>query len=336
MGTRWHGVLVALGLLLGDSGGAWAAAGDLPPLSEADKNTTVRIWAGGVGWDHGMPYMAAELGIWEKYGLKVDFKFGNPPLAVQVTQTGQFEASYMHNMQVLTFNDKGVPAVVGAATSMGSAAVIASPTINSAEDLKGKKYGVITKFDGMHVLFQEHILPAHGVKPDEMIAVQVPFTEAALTLKRGDIAAYFMWEPIATQAATEGGVKILWDWKETWNNGEFFRNCLVLNKTFVKERPALAKRVVWAHLDGLNFIRRNPERATDIMTKWSKITARKWFEVSLKKTDFSRDIIPDSWFDAMEKDLKKLGLVSPDYRWQSGVDFSLHQGYVYRPGPKEQ
>jgi ABC-type nitrate/sulfonate/bicarbonate transport system substrate-binding protein len=310
-----------------------AGPANLPPLADADKGYKVTVYAGGVGWDHGMPYMAKGLDLWSKrYELDVDFKFGNPVISAQVISTGQFDVTYNHNLQTLQFAARGAPARITAATSAGSAFVLANEKVSDPKQLEGTRYGVITKGDGMDILYRRHILPSHNVDPSKMEAVQVPFDQAAVTLQRGDIMSYFLWEPAANQQQDKPGVKILWDWQSTWNNGIFFRNCMVMNANLIKDHPAIAKRLVWAHLDGLNFIRQNREQATDIMFQMAEgKTDRKWFEVSYEDTDWSHDKLPDQWIALVEKDLIELDLVAPGFKAMSYIDWGLQEGYTYVP-----
>ena len=160
-----------------------------------------------------MPWMAIAKGIYKHYGLTIDFQAGSYPRAILIVQSGRFDAGYFQVHHAIQFFDRGLPTVIAAATTYGMATVVARPGIKTAEDLRGKKYGVITKFDGMHIIFQEHILPAHGLKPTDMEPMMAPVPEAALALKRGDIAAYYLFEPQATDAVRKGA-KLLWDWRE--------------------------------------------------------------------------------------------------------------------------
>ena len=305
----------------------------LPPLSEADKSYKPVVYAGGVGWDHGMPYQVAAMDLWKKrYELDVDFKYGNPVISSQVQTTGQFDVTYNHNLQTLQFADRGAPVRIVAATSAGSAFVLVNEQVSDAKQLEGTRYGVITKGDGMDILYRRHILPDRGVDTSKMEAVQVPFDQAAIALQRGDIMSYFLWEPAANQAQDKPGVKVLWDWRNTWHNGIFFRNCMVMNANLMKDHPAIAKRLVWAHLDGLNFIRNNPDQAIQNMIKMDGgKTDPKWFEASLKDTDWTYDKLPDDWIDLVEQDLIELNLVQPGFKARKYIDWSLQDGYAYVP-----
>src|SRR5690606_11598302 len=215
-------LLVLLSLfLVGPIGGTVSAQSDY----------TVRIHAGFPGWDHSFPFIAERFGIWDAYGLKVNFEWGSSTRVTQVLQTNDWDAAYTQVATAITFRERGLPIVIAGATTYGSAVVVARNDLASPRDIR--RFGIVKKYDTMHLLTEEQILPSHGVDPSKVEFIPVPPPESGLALQRGEIDAYYLYEPYATQVLQEGQAKLLWDWREVYNNGEIYRNSLVLNENFV-------------------------------------------------------------------------------------------------------
>src|SRR5262249_37142846 len=219
------------------------------------QNYTVKLVAGSPGYDHIQPFMAEQMKFWDKYGLKVDFIGGNYIRSNQMMSIGDFDAGYNQVASAIRYNSAGIPNIIVAPSSATSPLIIASRKVNGWADLKGKRFGIVTKFDMQYLTLTKHILPRFGLAENDVQLAQVPVPEVAAGLLTGDVAAAFPFEPYGTNALSKGA-KLLLDAKDMIDkskiNSDMLRNALVLNKKFITEKPELAKRIVWAHLDAIH------------------------------------------------------------------------------------
>ncbi|MFQ5913440.1 MAG: ABC transporter substrate-binding protein [Nitrospinota bacterium] len=292
----------------------------------------ITLLAGFPGWDHLMPFLAHDrnLGFWKRYGLDVDFKAGNYLRTWQTAQSGRWDAAYLTLGHPFILNDRGVTTKFAASTLYGAAVVAAHDSIKSPQDLKGKTAGIITPRNWLYYIFKFLILPAHGLKPDDMKYRRIPVNEGGLILSRNEIQAYYMFEPQGTNYANSPNVKILWDWREVCCNGEVYRNALVINGKFLEEHPDLVRKVVWAHLDGMNFIEKSPEAAASIMHRESRIPLKAVI-VARDKSGRDRRKIPLDFIQMGLDGYKRIGWIKKAFKAKDLVDYSFQKGYTYKP-----
>src|SRR5262245_20101267 len=131
--------------------------------ASAADNYTIKMVAGSPGYDHIPPFMAERMKIWDKYGLKIDFSGGNYVRSNQMMSIGDFDAGYNQIASAVRFNSAGIPNIIVAASSANCALIVASPKVKSWADLKGQRFGIVTKFDMQYMTLMKHILPRFGL-----------------------------------------------------------------------------------------------------------------------------------------------------------------------------
>lgn len=302
-------------------GGLLAASWPAPARAEPYRP---RIFAGYPGWDHLMPFLDEDLGIWKAYGIDPVFESGSSQRVTQVLQAGEWDAAYTQIATALTYRVRGLPIVIAAASSYGSATVVARKDLASPQDIKA--FGIVRQLDTMHLLAAEHVLPSHGIDPKGVKFIQVPPPEAGIALERADIDAYYVYEPYASQMVQKGQAKLLWDWREVFANGEIYRNALVLNETFIKAHPEEARKVVYAHLAALDLIQKDPDTAADILAKRSK-TSKADVMLGYTKAGWDQRKIPESFLKLTLEDLQKWKVIQDPLDLRTAVDYRLQDGY---------
>ncbi len=283
-----------------------------------------RVFAGYPGWDHLMPFLDEELGIWKAYGVDPVFESGSSQRVTQVLQAGEWDAAYTQIATAITYRARGLPIVIAAASSYGSATVVARKDLASANDIK--KFGIVRQLDTMHLLAAEHVLPAHGIDPKGVKFIQVPPPEAGIALERADIDAYYVYEPYASMMVQKGQAKLLWDWREVYANGEIYRNALVLNENFVKAHPEEAKKIVWAHLAALDLIQKDPQKAAEVLARRSKTSVDEAM-LGYVKAGWDKRTIPEAFLTLTQDDLLKWKVLKEPIDLKAAVDYALQDGY---------
>ena len=146
--------------------GAVVAAALSASGAMAQDNYKIRLVAGSPGYDHIQPFMAELKGIWDKYGLNVDFMGGNYQRSNQMMSIGDFDAGYNQIASAIRYNSAGIANVIVAPRRRIARVIVAAPNVNSWEDLKGKRFGIVTKFDVQYLTLTEHILPRFGLSDE--------------------------------------------------------------------------------------------------------------------------------------------------------------------------
>jgi len=173
-------------------------------LAQQPDNYKVRLVAGAPGYDHIQPFIAEYTKLWEKYGVKVDFMGGNYQRSNQMMSIGDFDVGYNQYASAIRYYSAGIDNVIVAASSANCAMVVAAPNIKSWADIKGKRIGIVTKFDVQYLALTKQILPRFGLSEKDVQLALVPVPEVASALLTGDIAAAFPFEPYGTNAVGDG------------------------------------------------------------------------------------------------------------------------------------
>ena len=183
-------------------------------------------------------------------------------------------------MQLAT---KGLPMQVLANGCDGGWMLLAKPSINSFQDLKGKKIAVQSGSIGLvslnWKLREEKIL-------DTVTMVYMDNQDQPVPLMRGDVGAICVFEPYAALAELNGWGKKLWvpyDSPMGKTNLGF-----VASEKFVKADPDLTKKMVKAHVAATKEMAANPSIAIETTIKQFKMT-KEVAELSVKNLFFSAD-----------------------------------------------
>lgn len=311
---------------------AAAVLGAAPAIAQ---DYTIRVVAGSPGYDHIQPFMAEHMKIWEKYGLKVSFTGGNYIRSNQQMSIGDFDAGYNQIASAIRYNSAGIPNIIVAPSSANCAIIVASPKINSWADLKGKRFGIVTKFDMQYMALMKHILPRFGLSEKDIQPAQVPVPEIAAGLLTGDVAAAFPFEPYGTNAIARGA-KLLLAAPDLMDKStikhDLLRNALVLNKNFMAKHPELAKRIVWAHLDAVHLMRTDKAAGIGVIKHYNPRMDEKLIADSYDNCGWTYNEIPRSWIETTMSWMQEDKLIQKPVKYEDVVDMSMAASYPGYPG----
>jgi ABC-type nitrate/sulfonate/bicarbonate transport system substrate-binding protein len=307
----------------------------LPAPALAHDNHVVKLVAGSPGYDHIQPFMAEKLGFWAKYGLKVEFVGGNYVRSNNMMSTGDFDAGYNQLANAIRYSLAGVPNVIAGASSANCALIIAAPGVKSWADLKGKRIGMVTKFDVQWMTMTDHILPRFGLTPNDVQLALVPVPDVATAIATGDVAAAFPFEPYGTDALGKGA-RLLLAAKDMIDKSkldtDMLRNGLVLHRKFIKDHGDLARKVVWAHMDAIEVMRREKKTGVDVIKHYNPKMDGKLIEDSYDNCGWQYQKPPKVWVETLQAWMKKHDIVQKTAAYEELVDFSLQDGYPGYPG----
>jgi ABC-type nitrate/sulfonate/bicarbonate transport system substrate-binding protein len=315
--------------------GGVLAAGLMMSPANAQDDYTVRLVAGSPGYDHIQPFMAELHGIWEKYGLNVDFIGGNYQRSNQMMSIGDFDVGYNQYATAIRYNSAGIPNVIVAASSANCAMIVAAPDVNSWEDTKDKRFGIVTKFDVQYLTLIKHILPRFGLSESDVQLAAVPVPETAAALVTGDVAAAFPFEPYGSNAVARGA-KVLLAPQDLVDKDEIgsdmLRNGLIMNRGFMEEHPELAKRIVWAHLDAVHVMRTDKSQGIEVLKHYNPNIEEALLEDSYSACGWDYDAPPPIWIETLIGWMGEEKLLQGDVAYDTVVDLSMAESYPGYPG----
>ncbi|RAI39805.1 ABC transporter substrate-binding protein [Rhodoplanes roseus] len=314
--------------------GALTALGLLTGAAQAQDTYTVRVVAGTAGYDHIQPFMAEYKKIWDKYGIKVDFKGGNYVRSNQMMSIGDFDVGYNQIASTIRYNSAGVDNVITAASSANCASIVAAPNVTSWADLKGKRIGIVTKFDVQYLTLLHHILPRFGLSEKDVQLAAVPVPEVAAALVTGDIAAAFPFEPYGANAVKRG-TKLLLPAADLVDKSklpsDMLRNSMVMTRKFIKEHPELAKRMVWAHLDAVHLMRTDPSVAMDTLKHYVPNLDAGLLQEAYGNCGWSYNEVPRAWVEALIGWMTEDKLLQKTVGYDDVVDDGFAKSYPGYP-----
>lgn len=303
--------------------------------SAQDKNYEIKLVAGSPGYDHIQPFMAEYKKLWQKYGLKIKFIGGNYQRSNQLMSIGDFDVGYNQYATAIRYHAAGISNIIVAASSANCALIIANKNIKSWKDLKGKRFGIVTKFDVQYLTLTKHILPRFGLSAKDVQFAQVPIPEIAAGLLTGDVAAAFPFEPFGSNAI-EKGAKLLVAAKDMIDKSviksDMLRNGLIMNQKFIKEHPELAKRVVWAHLDAVHLMRTDKSVGMEVLKHYNPKLNVKLLETAYDNCGWDYNAPPPVWVETLIKWMTEEKIVRKKVAYDDVVDLSMAKSYPGYPG----
>jgi NitT/TauT family transport system substrate-binding protein len=308
----------------------------LTPLSAAaHDNHVVKLLAGAPGYDHIQPFMAELKGFWDKYDVKVEFIGGNYVRSNNMVSVGDFDAAYNQYANAIRYHVAGIHQVIVGSSSANCALIIANKNIKSWADLKGKRIGMVTKFDVQWMTMVHHILPRFGLSEKDVQLALVPVPEVASAIITGDVAAAFPFEPFGTNAVSKGA-KVLLDARDMIDKSkldtDMLRNGLTMNAKFVKEHPDLAKKIVWAHMDAVEVMRKDKKVGIEVLKHYNPKMDVKLIEDAYDKCGWQYQRVPKVWIESLIQWMVKDKIIAKPVRYDEVTDFSLQDGYPGYPG----
>lgn len=158
--------------------------------------------------------------------------------------------------------------------------------ISKPEDIRGKKIATAVGTNSDYFMYE--FLKKYKMTPKDVQITNMKAPDMKVALVKGDIDAYFAWEPHIYYAKKELGDKAI-----VFAPGDLYegRQTVNMNREYVKENPEVVRKVIRALLKAETFIQKNPAEAkkliatklkidpADIDAMWSEIT----FKVELDK-----------------------------------------------------
>jgi NitT/TauT family transport system substrate-binding protein len=220
-------------------------------------------------------WVAADKGFFAKRNLNVTLRqySGGPDLADSVMAGEQdFGASGTATWMPRFVRSDALIIVARMATSPSAYNMAALTSIKSLEDLKGKKVGTVggSSTDYLWALVAKKL----GVPEDTFNLVPVAPPELVPALDRGDVQAFFCWEPWPSKAVEISGKDKVHLLASSGDVGYFLNFIVVANKKFAELKPDVTARVLAALRDAIDYMNSNKADAIKIGAESNKLTPK--------------------------------------------------------------
>jgi NitT/TauT family transport system substrate-binding protein len=260
-GFRLSSTILAIGIGIIVASGGQATAQD-----------TVRI---GVGVDPSFTtwWVAKDRQFFAKYNINAEItQFTGGPDLADATMAGEMDfgssgtATWMPR-----FVRSDALLIVGTmATSTDNFKMVALNSIKTLSDLKGKKVGTIagSTIDYLWALVAEKL----NIPESALNIIPVTPPELPAALDRGDVQAFFSWEPWPSKSVEISGKDKVHILASSGDVGYFQNFVVVGNRKFIQANPDVTVRLLAAMRDASDYLARDHEDAIKIAAARNKMT----------------------------------------------------------------
>ncbi len=232
----------------------------LIPGCSSQKSEKIRV--GILPIEDSLPLVVAkEEGIFEKHGLKIEIVSFNSALERDAAlMAGEVDAVITDPLSVILLRDRGydvriVSICLGEKPDEGVFAILAAPnsTINSVEDLEGKKIAISSNTIIEYVT--DIMLSKYGVNYTKVEIKQIPVRMR--TLLDGKVDAATLPEPLASYAVSKGAKLIISDAME---NESITQTVIAFRGEFVKSRRDELREFLNAYEEAVKAINSDKDK----------------------------------------------------------------------------
>jgi NitT/TauT family transport system substrate-binding protein len=227
-------------------------------------------------------WMAAEQGIFQRYGLDVTLVYLSPSTATQALQSGSVPVAATGGSTVTAYVGGASELVyVGGVSNKAPYRVVVRPDILRMEDLRGKSVGLGAPGASPTVAMAE-LLRRNGMEPDRdvMFTYLRESSATVAALLSGSVQAIVMGSPQADYALSEGN-RLLLDMRDL--NLPILGINISSRRDQVERDPELVRRVLMAYVEGIQLARDRPEDAIPTLMRGAQVDDRGLAELAYKE-----------------------------------------------------
>ncbi|HLY65372.1 MAG TPA: ABC transporter substrate-binding protein [Chloroflexota bacterium] len=212
--------------------------------------TQVKVLFGTLAGAHAFVRLAADKGLFQKYGLVGDVSYGESTTGVAALLAGQVQFDLTGGVEIIEAVAAGAPLKILALNQdTNPYALFSLPNIKTVNDLKGKTVAVGKKSDTSDVSLRMAI-KGSGLEPDKDFSLREignsPARLAALTSKQID--AGVMDADAYSQQAKAQGLNMLVSLAE--KNIPYAAGALAVNASFARDNPQAVTGTLQALIEG--------------------------------------------------------------------------------------
>jgi NitT/TauT family transport system substrate-binding protein len=232
------------------------------------------IWIG-----YGPFYVADQLDLFKKSGVKVTLQLFNDPALIPPAVTGgSVDGGMVTYDQVISSVSKGSTMRVVAPIdySNGGDAIVSVKEITSIKQFKGQKvaYNPLSPSDFLlSYALQSNGMSEKDVKPVNMSPEGVPAAMAS-----GGVKVGVTYEPSVSEIVGMGEGKKFHVVFSSKDAPGLITDVLVFKKEYIAKNPDVVKALIQGYIDGLDYMKKSPNEAAKVIGKVMGISDKEVLE----------------------------------------------------------
>jgi len=250
------------------------------PVTQAAETNLLRANYAGISGAFAPVWIAADKGLFTKYGLNIDLRYIAPATSTQGLLAKSLEIVNPGG-EIIEAGLNGEPVVyIAGILNRAVMSVYAKPEIRALSDLKGKVLaatlpGATTDFAARILLQQAGLVTGKDVK----VLYLKGMAEILAGMSQGNADAGIFTAP-TTLKARQAGLKELLNVTE--KNIPMIHAAFASTKEYIKAQPDNVRRFLQGYIEGIKVARADPELAKQIIGKYTKTTDHDDLEDSYK------------------------------------------------------
>jgi NitT/TauT family transport system substrate-binding protein len=208
-------------------------------------------------------YVANSKGTWKSHGLDVNFKVVEDPNDRFIAMAaGRLEGMATTVDTYARQQSAGVPAVeiFPIDASVGGDGILASKSIKTVADLKGKSIAV--NQGSVSEFFLAQVLQANGMSLKDVKELNMKSGEAGAAFVAGRVDVAVTWEPWLSKAKARADSQVLVSSK---HYPDLIMDSFGFRKEFIQKYPDTVKEFMRAYYDAFDWMQKNPAEANKII-----------------------------------------------------------------------
>jgi len=264
-------------------------SGEEPTDNEPDGGgSPVTVRLGFSAWPGWFPWQVAqEQGLFARNGVSVTLKwFDNYTDSINSLTAGTLDGNSQTLNDTITSVSGGAKQTVVLVNdnSTGNDQIVAASGINGVAGLKGRKVAVEQGTVDHYLLLLA--LARAGLHEQDVELVPMPTAEAAHAFVDGKVDAVGAFAPFTTTALERSGSTVVASSKDFPGA---IPDALAFDAGFVKEHKQQVQAIVQTWFDTLAWIKANPEKAIDTMSKRAGVSVSDYKTYDAGTTIFTRE-----------------------------------------------
>lgn len=242
-----------------------------------DGLTTVRF--GTSPWATAMFfYLAAEKGIDEKNGIKIDIsEFTSTTESMNAFVSGSVDFLVMDSPEVISPYSQydNFKAVLLLDQSDGAEGLVTSPDIKTPADLKGKT--IATQLYSVDHMLLLTLLTDNGMTADDVNIVDMTIEESGNAFIAGQCDAACIWDPYYSEAIASGGNVLF----SSSDNPDLITDVLLASDEMCEKNGDAVLGIMRSYYEAVDYWKENPEEANAFMGEKLGVTGDEFSELML-------------------------------------------------------
>jgi NitT/TauT family transport system substrate-binding protein len=213
-------------------------------------------------------YVAEALGLYKKHGVDAELKlFSRGGEALDALMAGEMHATSNAEYPNIIAIDKNPEVIILGVSCVAphTMKLTARAEIEKPQDFVGKKIG--SSLGSVTDYCFDKYFEKNGIDKSKVTYVNVAAPESVPLLDKGDIAAFFFWEPWPSKAVEVSGGKVRILGSSAQLGVYSAKLFIAVPKSFAEKNPETIKGFLKALTEAGEYVHQNPQEAYKLVAK---------------------------------------------------------------------